>query len=83
MGSGLKWVGIAFAAALAGCATDPGNGLRYEDGSYYSPGSEGRGDYYVGRQYDNVRYVGDPFFDDFFWLYDGGPWYGGWYGSPF
>jgi hypothetical protein len=74
--------GIALLVGLAGCATDPGNGLRYSDGSYYSPGEEGGGDYYVGRDYDNRRY-GDPFFDDFGWLSVGGPWYGGWYGSPF
>lgn len=75
--------GLVLAMGLAGCATDPGNGLVYEDGSYYSPVGEGQGDYYVGRAYDRVRYVGDPFFDEFDWLYGGGPWYGGWYGSPF
>lgn len=74
--------GLVLATGLGGCATAP-DGLTYADGSYYSAASEGRGDYYVGRSYDSVRYVGDPFFDDFLWLYDGGPWYGGWYGSPF
>lgn len=74
--------GIVLAAGLGACATAP-DGLSYADGSYYAAAGEGRGDYYVGRSYDNVRYVGDPFFDDFLWLYDGGPWVGGWYGSPF
>lgn len=72
---------LALAAGLAGCATDPG-GLRYSDGSYYA--GEGGGDYYVGREYNNRRYAYDPFFDPGFdWLTYGGPWHGGWYGSPF
>jgi hypothetical protein len=82
MGIAQSAAGIVLVAGLAGCATDPGNGLRYADGSYYSPVGEGRGDYYVGREVQR-HYYGDPFFDEFFWLHSGGPWYGGWYGSPF
>ena len=74
---------IILATGLAGCATDPGYGLRYSDGGYYSPVDAGHGDYYVGRAYDRPRVVGDPFFDEFGWLYPAGPGYGGWYGSPF
>lgn len=81
-GIGRIAAGLVLAVGLGACATSP-EGLRYADGSYYAPAGEGRGDYYVGRAYDNVRYLGDPFFDDFLWPYDGGPWYGGWYGSPF
>ena len=82
MGIRLAAASIFLAAGLVGCATDP-NGMRYVDGSYYAPVGDGQGDYYVGRSYDNRRYLGDPYFDDFFWLYSGGPWYGGWYGSPY
>ena len=74
---------VVVATGLAGCATDPCNGMVYQDGSYYSPVGEGQGDYYVGRADDRTRYLGDPFFDEFDWLYGGGPWVGGWYGSPF
>ena len=74
---------LVLATGLAGCATDPGAGLRYADGSYYAMPGDGRGDYYVGRDYANMRYRGDPFFDDFAWLYYGGSRFDSWYGSPF
>ena len=80
-GIGRILAGLAVALGLGACATSP-DGLRYADGSYYSSAGEGRGDYYVGRSYDSVRYLGDPFFDDFLWPY-GSPWYGGWHGAPF
>lgn len=80
-GIGRILAGLVLAAGLGACATSP-DGLRYADGSYYAPAGDGRGDYYVGRAYDHVRYLGDPFFDDYLWPY-GGPWYGGWYGSRF
>ena len=80
-GVGRIVAGFVLAAGLGACASAP-EGLRHGDGSYYAGAGDGRGDYYVGRSYDNVRYVGDPFFDDFYWLHGGG-WYDGWYGSPF
>jgi hypothetical protein len=73
--------GLGIALGLGGCVTSS-EGLRYADGSYYSTAGEGRGDYYVGRADNTVRYLGDPFLDDFLWPY-GGPWYGGWYGARF
>lgn len=81
-GVGRIVAGFVLAAGLGACASAP-EGLRHGDGSYYAGAGDGRGDYYVGRSYDNVRYVGDPFFDDFYWLHGGGGWYDGWYGSPF
>lgn len=70
-------IAITLATGLGACASTPDYGLRYQDGSYYSPASEGRGDYYVGADYRRSYYAYDEF-DLFF-----GRGYGGWYGSPF
>jgi hypothetical protein len=70
-------IAITLAAGLGACASSPDYGLRYEDGSYYSPAGEGRGDYYVGADLQHSYYLYDDF-DLFF-----GHGYGGWYGSPF
>lgn len=69
-------IAITLAGGLGACASSPDYGLRYQDGSYYSPAGEGRGDYYVGVEPQRSYYL----YDDFDLFFDGGY---GWYGSPF
>ncbi len=67
---------ISLVAGLGACASSPDYGMRYQDGSYYSPAAEGRGDYYVGAETRRSYYYSDDY-DLFF-----GSGYG-WYDSPF
>jgi hypothetical protein len=74
---------LFLALGLGACATYPNYGVRYEDGSYYSPADEGQGDYYYAPEPRYERY----YYDDYDWFF-GSPFYGpghfgGWYGSPF
>jgi len=76
---------LALGLGLGGCATYYDDGVRYEDGSYYSPGDGGRGDYYYAPEPSYNRYYYDEF-DRFFFdssYYGYGSFGGGWYGSPF
>lgn len=75
---------LALALALGACVTYQDDGVRYEDGSYYSPGDAGRGDYYYAPEPSYNRYYYDEF-DRFFFdssYYGFGSFGGGWYGSP-
>lgn len=66
---------IALVLGASGCASTSSSyrsDLRYEDGSYYSPATAGRGDYYLGPE----RY--DPYSDSFYLSTFGSP-----YGSSF
>lgn len=76
---------LALALGLGACATYYDDGVRYEDGSYYSPGDAGRGDYYYAPEPSYDRYYYDEF-DHFFFdssYYGFGSFGRGWYGSPF
>src|SRR3990167_1875455 len=75
---------LALSLGLGACATYYDDGVRYEDGSYYSPGDAGRGDYYYAPEPSYNRYYYDEF-DRFFFVssyYGFGSFGGGWYGSP-
>ena len=75
---------LVLALGLGACATYYDEGVRYEDGSYYSPGEGGRGDYYYAPEPSYNRYYYDEF-DRFFFdssYYGHGSFGGGFYGSP-
>jgi hypothetical protein len=70
-------IAVTLASGLGACATTTDYGLSYQGGSYYSPAAEGRGDYYVGPDFQRSYYLYDDY-DLFF-----GRSFGGWYDSPF
>ena len=75
---------LALALGLGACATYYDDGVRYQDGSYYSPGDDGRGDYYYAPEPSYNRYYYDEF-DHFFSdssYYGFGSFGRSWYGSP-
>ena len=75
---------LALALGLGACATYYDDGVRYQDGSYYSPGDGGRGDYYYAPEPSYDHYYYDEF-DRFFFdssYYGFGSFGRGWYGSP-